>query len=332
MSFQHAPVTKGVMMALAVSSITVAIFDAKQSFHLQLVPHISRDHQYWRFFGHHVAFSNSSELFLWELILYSIGVSIERQFGCVKYASFLVVSIPLVTALELLSLLVLHRFGPSFNVIHSGPVGLAFNLLYQYSILVPATYHFRVFGVTLSNKIFIYTLALLLAFSQPWSTTLVAALGLTAGALYRSDLANLKGYRLPPWFVRLSSRYLLSLVGETRAVRRTNRALPVTDLSETTPPRLEDEVVTTAAPRGERAARLATGSSRDAAEQPGPSVMREWVNELTGRVDRASTGIRVPTEDEISQLTGIFPDLQRDVIVAALQRRWVRFRFRGFLA
>ncbi|KAH9179580.1 hypothetical protein EDB89DRAFT_2062633 [Lactarius sanguifluus] len=302
-------------MALAVSSITVAIFDAKQSFHLQLVPHISRDHQYWRFFGHHVAFSNSSELFLWELILYSIGVSIERQFGCVKYASFLVVSTPLVTALELLSLLA----APSPSVYYTS---------IPFSCLLHIT--FRVFGVTLSNKIFIYTLALLLAFSQPWSTTLAAVLGLTAGALYRSDIANLKGYRLPPWFVRLSSRYLLSLVGESRAVRRTNRALPVTDLSETTPPRLEDEVVTTAAPRGERAARFATGS-RDAAEQPGPSVMREWVNELTGRVDRASTGIRVPTEDEISQLMGIFPDLQRDVIVAALQRRWVRFRFLEFL-
>lgn len=91
----------------------------------------------------------------------------------------------------------------------------------------------------------------------------------------------------------------------------------MTDLSETAP-RLEDEVITTAhAPRTERTGRLAT----EAAEQPGPSVMREWVNELTGRVDRASTGIRVPTEDEIAQLMGIFPDLQRDVIVAALQRR-----------
>ncbi|KAF8272102.1 hypothetical protein EI94DRAFT_1567051 [Lactarius quietus] len=323
MSFQHAPVTKGLMMALAVSSIVVAIFDVKQSFHLQLVPHISRDHQYWRFFGHHVAFSNSSELFLWELLLYNIGVSIERQFGCVKYASFLVVSTLLVTALELLSLLVLHRVGPSFNVIPSGPVGLAFGLLYQYFVLVPATYHFRVFGVTLSNKVFLYILALLLAFSQPWSTTLIAVLGLSAGALYRSDIANLKSYRLPLWFIRLSSRYLLSLVGETRAVRRTNRALPVSDSSETAP-RLEDDVVTTAhTPRAEGTDRLTTGS-RDAAEQPGPSVMREWVNELTGRVDRASTGIRVPTEDEISQLTGIFPDVHRDVIVAALQRRWVR--------
>lgn len=84
-------------------------------------------------------------------------------------------------------------------------------------------------------------------------------------------------------------------------------------------------MVTTAhSPRTERTDRLATGS-REAAEQPGPSVMREWVNELTGRVDRASTGIRVPTEDEISHLMGIFPDVPRDVIVAALQRRWVRF-------
>ena len=105
----------------------------------------------------------------------------------------------------------------------------------------------------------------------------------------------------------------------------------MTDLSETAP-RLEDDVVTTAhTPRAVPTDRLPTGS-REAAEQAGPSVMREWVNELTGRVDRASTGMRVPTEDEISQLMGIFPDMQRDVIVAALQRRWVRSCFWGFAA
>jgi len=320
MSFQHAPVTKGIMMAVAVSSVVVAIFDVKYKFHLQLVPHLSRDHQYWRLLAHHAAFSNSSELFLWELILYNIGINIERQFGGVKYASFLVVSTLLVTVLELLSLLALHQFDSSFNAIPSGPVGLAFSLLYQFFSLVPATYHFRVFGIAFSNKAFAYALALQLAFSQPWSTTLAAALGFVAGALYRSDIASLKSYRLPPWFVRLSSHYLLSLVGETRAVRRTTRAFPATEMSETTS-RLEDEVITTApTPRTEPSARSTTNSSRAAAEQPGPSVMREWVNELTGRVDRASTGMRVPTEAEISQLANIFPDLQRDVIVAALQR------------
>lgn len=108
-----------------------------------------------------------------------------------------------------------------------------------------------------------------------------------------------------------------SLVGETRAVRRTTRALPVIEVSETN--RLEDEAITTAREsRTENSTRSTTSGSAD---QPGPSVVREWVNELTGRVDRASTGIRVPTDAEISQLTSIFPDLQREVVVGALQRR-----------
>jgi hypothetical protein len=160
-----------------------------------------------------------------------------------------------------------------------------------------------------------------LALSQPWPSTLAATLGISAGALYRSDIASLKSYRLPPWFVWLTSRYLHSLVGETRAVRRTTRALPVIEVSETAN-QLEDEAITTApASRTERSIGPTTSSSSGTADQPGPSVMREWVNELTGRVDRASTGIRVPTDAEISQLTSIFPDLQREVVVAALQRR-----------
>ena len=111
-----------------------------------------------------------------------------------------------------------------------------------------------------------------------------------------------------------------SLVGETRAVRRTTRALPVIEVSETN--QLEDEAITTAhESRTEGSPHPTTSGSRGAADQAGPSVMREWVNELTGRVDRASTGIRVPTDAEISQLTSIFPDMQREVIVAALQRR-----------
>jgi hypothetical protein len=266
-------------------------------------------------------------------------VSLLSFFSCTSQ-SFLVVSTLLVTVLELLSLLVLHQLGSTLNVIPSGPVGLAFSLVYQFFRLVPSTYHFRVFGVAFSNKAFLYALAsqvnnsqtlnkpyphflflcVQLAFSQSWSTALAATLGFSAGALYQSDIASLKSYRLPPWFVRLSSRYI-SLIGETRAVRRTTRALPATDASEATP-RLEDEVITTAhTSRTELSTSPTTNDPRGATEQPGPSVMREWVNELTGRVDRASTGIRVPTEAEISQVMNIFPDLQRDVIVAALQRR-----------
>jgi hypothetical protein len=66
------------------------------------------------------------------------------------------------------------------------------------------------------------------------------------------------------------------------------------------------------------------------------SVMREWVTELTGRVGRGSNsisndggggsssnrvGIRVPPESEIVLVGSMFPDLEREVVVAALQRR-----------
>lgn len=53
----------------------------------------------------------------------------------------------------------------------------------------------------------------------------------------------------------------------------------------------------------------------------GHSVMREWVDELTGRTERAAAGLRVPNEAEITQLTSMFPDLRREDVVGALQRR-----------
>lgn len=309
MSFQHAPATKGFMMACAAMSIVAAVFDVKHYFHLQLVPHLSRHHQYWRLFAHHLAYSNSSELFIWELILYNVGVTIERQFGTIKFASYAVISTLVSTILEFVFLLAFNRL--RFNRIPSGPTALAFNLLYQYSRLVPSEYRFRVFGVTVTNKVFVYILAFQLAISQPLSSTAVAAIGLLTGALYRSDMASLKTYRLPPWFVRVSSRFLLPLVGSMPAPRRTNRAFPddriATQASSDT-----EEVVTTARPSG--------STVEGTAGAPGTSVMREWVNELTGRAQRPSAGLRVPTEAEITQLTSMFPDVQREVVVGVLQR------------
>lgn len=49
--------------------------------------------------------------------------------------------------------------------------------------------------------------------------------------------------------------------------------------------------------------------------------MRDWVNELTGRSDGGSRSLRVPSNDEIAQLSSMFPDLRREDVVGALQRR-----------
>ena len=61
------------------------------------------------------------------------------------------------TKLEFGALLLFNRFG--LNVLPSGPIPLVFSILYQFSRLVPRAYSFRVFGVTVSNKVFMYLLA-----------------------------------------------------------------------------------------------------------------------------------------------------------------------------
>lgn len=155
-----------------------------------------------------------------------------------------------------------------------------------------------------------------------------AVIGIVVGQIYRSDLANLKSYRISPATVRFGERFLIPLIGSTRAPRRSNRALP-DDLRMTSGPSNagtaseptdngNDEVITTA--------RSSTSSGETPGHSPeggasGTSVVREWVNELTGRTDRANAGIRAPSEGEIAQLTNMFPDFERDVIAAALQRR-----------
>jgi membrane associated rhomboid family serine protease len=315
MSFENASFTKGLVLVCALTSIFAGIFDVKHYFHLQFVPHISRHHQYWRLFTHHLAFLNSSDLFVAELLFYNVGVQIERQFGSLKYASFAFVSTFMATLLELISLILFHRAG--LNHISVGPSALIFSVIYQYSRIVPAVYNFRIFGLPLNNKSVNYLLALQLAMSRLPGSAAVAIIGIITGQIYRSDIAGFNTYRLPPSIVRFSTRFILPLIGSLRAPRRTNRALPdETSSAGTTTeasPHNEEVISTARSPRPG-----ATSRTHDNANSE--SVMREWVNELTGRVDRANAGLRVPADTEITHITSMFPSMEREVVVGALQR------------
>jgi hypothetical protein len=166
-----------------------------------------------------------------------------------------------------------------------------------------------------------------MAISHLPSSAAVALIGIFTGQIYRSDLANLKTYRISPSVVNFSTRFLLPVIGSLRPPRRSNRALP-DDLrstrTSTSPIPQNEEVITTARTAPATTTRLRGPDDVDgdvSNNGTGPSVVREWVDELTGRAERASTGIRVPPEAEIVQLTSMFPDVQREVIVGALQRR-----------
>lgn len=296
-------------MACALTSIFAGVFDVKHYLHLQFVPHISRYYQYWRLLTHTLAFSNSSDLLLAELLLYVVAVHIERQFGSVKFASFMVISALLSTILEFVVLMLLHRVG--VNHIPSGPTAVIFTILYQWFRLIPPAYRFRVFGVHLSNKSFTYILASQLALGHIPGSLASSCIGVLVGYIYRSEVINIKTWRVSPTVINLSSRFLLPLIGSTRPPRRLNRARPERSHSTT---ESNDEIITTA-PSSSQRGEFVTGDGTE-----GSSVVREWVNELTGRTDDAVSRIRTPGETEITQLTNMFPDTPRDVIITTLQR------------
>lgn len=161
-----------------------------------------------------------------------------------------------------------------------------------------------------------------MAISRLPGSAAVAIIGILTGQLYRSDLAGFKSYRIPPYVVRFSTNYLLPLIGSLRAPRRSNRALPdgVGAPTTTEVPFQNEEVITTArAPAASPSGTRNTTSPDNVASNP--TVMQEWVDTLTGRGERANAGIRAPSEAEIVQVTSMFPDIDRAVVLGALQRR-----------
>lgn len=50
-------------------------------------------------------------------------------------------------------------FGSAFNRLPAGPTAIMFSIVYQYFRLVPQAYEFKVFGVTFSDKIWMYATA-----------------------------------------------------------------------------------------------------------------------------------------------------------------------------
>ncbi|KAI0722389.1 hypothetical protein C8T65DRAFT_629198 [Cerioporus squamosus] len=345
MSFENASVTKGLMFGFALSSIAAGIFDLKHYLNLQLIPHISKHHQYWRLLVHCLACGSSSDLLLTELMLYNVGIPIERAFGGVKYASFFVISAVTTILASFLALLIAQITPVTrslFNNIPAGPVAIMFAVVYQYMRLVPPAYHFRVFGVGMSDKMWAYAVALQLAVAQFPATLLPTAIGLLVGYLYRSDFLQLKSWRISPRVVRLAENWIGPLLGEAKPVRRTNRVLPeprpATGSRRQAANLNEDEVITTA--RGSQRRRpAATRTTAPAAAAPqadseaddarnradgnGSGMVRQWMSELANGARPVAQGggtVRAPSESEITILTGMFPDIDREVVLGVLQR------------
>lgn len=248
--FAHAPLTKGVLITLSISTVLVALFQLKPFVHLQVYPHIAVHHQWYRLVTQHFAFVNSSELFLALLLLYNASVKVERMFGTYKFASFLVVTTALYTAVQLLLLgassLLFTRYltgagadSPdkaavaneerhwlSSGSCAAGPYGPIFAIVYQYHCIVPYLWSFQVGSLELTDQhVTTTSLSVLLAISQPPSTLFSAALSTAISSLYRSG-RRLSEWRIPLRVYRICSLLFSPWIGQTRLPQRSWRAEP----------------------------------------------------------------------------------------------------------
>ncbi|KAK4052145.1 hypothetical protein OIV83_002439 [Microbotryomycetes sp. JL201] len=347
MSFEGAPVTRGLIVAVCGVSIAAAVVSRQYLFDVPLVPHLTRDHQLWRLALHHLAFTNSSDLFVSVLLLYYTSVPVERNFGSHKFASFLVVIAGLSTTLELVALLLGFRLG--FTSIPAGPFAIVFAIIFQSTRQVPTLFYWKLFGVEVTNRIARYILlvqASRLLASNPPATLIVASIGAVASQMYLSNFLQLRRYRISSRTTDLLVRILqpLSPSGSSHVQRGTFAtqqdalsASPAVTVSNGgllmrsawmgraagQQPQVPSQV--NATPNDSVTPSRQAATPATAATAPGvpgatpgqtpvapPGFMQQWAAGL-GRQ-------QIPTAQQVSELSSIFPDTPRDSIVAALQR------------
>ncbi|KAF9908448.1 hypothetical protein EC991_009801 [Linnemannia zychae] len=283
--FYNAPTTKGVLLVVGALTLLSSIFQLKTDFHLQLVPHLTTHHQFWRLITSHFVFSSSTEMLFGGLIIYHLRI-IERLFGPAKYVAFLFVSAVTCTLLNIAVLVTGNALG--LNVLPAGPYGVIFAALYQFYSVIPSMYEFKVFGIAFTDKFFMYALATQLMFSHMPGSIASAVCGLLAGAIYRSDMAGTRRWRFPESIMRLAVKLLLPIFSSSPAIRST---------------------ATTFENR--------SSSSSRTSDRPA-QAMREYLDVLsTGGAPQGATP-RAPSENDVSTLQSIFSTATQEQAIQAL--------------
>jgi len=293
MSFAYASASKGLLLWTGFASFVVSTFGKKHYFHLQVVPHITKDHQLWRLVSRNLAFTSSVDLFVSVLLLYNTSIALERRFGTVKFISFAIVSSLFGTAIETAALALGHTFGLEY--LPAGPYTLVFSILYNFDKTVPASYIFKLFGFSFSSKSLLYLLSLQLIFAQTPNSVVSAVCGLIAGALYRGNVLGSQQWRIPAWLQKVGSKALSPLLASSRPSRRSARTS------------LEDSDAPTSSRRDEPTPR-ASASARQGA-------ISEVVQTFAG-----TRAAGAPSPEVVAQLQAMFPSATAEQVQSALQR------------
>ncbi|KAL2644999.1 hypothetical protein R1flu_012586 [Riccia fluitans] len=193
--FQNAAVTKGVVIIVGVVSLLVGTQGGGRACSLSYQA-IFRKLHLWRLFTSNFVVSTSPELIFGLYLIYFFRV-FERQLGSNKYTVFVLFSSVLTTILEVIALAAVRDPTSSGIALSPGPYGLIFASFVPFFFDIPISTRFRVFGVTFSDKSFIYLAGLQLLLSS-WKRSLIPGLcGILAGFTYRSNVLGLRRMKFP---------------------------------------------------------------------------------------------------------------------------------------
>ncbi|KAF8716777.1 hypothetical protein HU200_025869 [Digitaria exilis] len=128
----------------------------------------------------------------------------ERQIGSNKYAVFIVFSTVISVLLQILALGYLKD--PSINPLTSGPYGLLFASYVPFFFDIPVSMRFRIFGLSLSDKSFVYLAGLQLLLSSGRRSVVPGVSGILAGLLYRLNTFGIRRLKFPELATSLFSR------------------------------------------------------------------------------------------------------------------------------
>ncbi|GAA5952727.1 hypothetical protein JCM21900_000419 [Sporobolomyces salmonicolor] len=350
-----AGLSRSVVLVLCSCSLLAALTTTQHYFNVPLTPHLTRDHQLYRFALRWLVWRNSSQLVIAAFVLWYASLDVERIWGSRKYASFLVVMAGLTTVLEALSLVLFSHAG--LRILPAGPFALTFAVVYQSHRLLPTLYHFQLLhsSLTLNNRFPLYLLSLLLLTSEPPSSVLLCLIGLLSSMAYSSDALplSLRQWRIPQRVYDTLAQALGPLMGVGSAQSAPVRGTAVTPEEamlqslglgnggaggpaasaagmfdvRAVRRRMADRP-TPARRGGDAAANALTESPPAVPALPlaaAATVETRWPH-MTGTSflqqwqAGLSGGQAAPSSEQIAELSGIFPHATRPAIILALQQ------------
>ncbi|XP_064638744.1 ubiquitin-associated domain-containing protein 2-like [Lineus longissimus] len=207
--FFNAPVSKGFLGTVVVASFALNVPFQNYCRHLFLYSYagIFEKFEIWRIITSKVAFLDTKDLICGTLLIYYFRI-FERKYGSTKFASYLIATCTLSTALELLAKTACEYITLNIGDLPSGPYGFIFPLFVPYFCDIPRVAMTHILGIPVTGKSFMYILGLQIASTSPESI-IVGVCGILSGLLYRLDLGKIQGwFKVPTRLANVAAKTL----------------------------------------------------------------------------------------------------------------------------